>query len=660
MSDDNLNLPAVPADPGSEPIQGQVLYADVTKPGGRKPVFPAWAASRDAAKHHLKRVGGHAAHATAFHAVRTPWYLLLIVFWAVVGTFRLVFGWLRWWLFPVPGEVWADSIADGHRQWHRTHAVHREAAKVRGIISLVVLGGAVVGVEQVTINHAEWVLLFPAVAVVVCAVLFGRPDGVKIIQSAQVPAMYEALTQDVIARALGNLGMAGINAWLREQHQIEFAGPVRQDGPGWRVEINLPYGVTATEVIERREKLASGLRRPLGAVWPEPVTTEHSGRLELWVGQEDITTRKPVPWPLLKAGTADVFRPIPFGTDTRGKPVTAPLIYHNYLIGSMPRNGKTGTMRELAAAVALDPLCGMWMAELKGTGDLDPFEPLCLRFVSGITDDAIEYAAKSLALLRAECEKRSPKIKALPMTICPERRVTREIAQKYRELRPLACLIDECQNLFAHPKFGKKAGQDAEYVIKIGPAMGIMLFLATQRPDKASLSTGVSANASIRFCLYVAGQIENDMILGTSSYQNGIRATLFRPEIDAGLGYLKGATASPKVVRTYFLDVPAAQAVVARARVARERAGTLPAGESDAPEREPLSDALAVMGDSPALHWTVLAERLAQGFPDRWAGATAESVSAELRAAGVQGATVTAGGVRARGTRKSAIEAAMG
>ena len=55
------------------------------------------------------------------------------------------------------------------------------------------------------------------------------------------------------------------------------------------------YGVTAEMVIERREQLASGLRRPLGAVWPQPVTHEHAGRLELWVGRADIAVAKPPP-----------------------------------------------------------------------------------------------------------------------------------------------------------------------------------------------------------------------------------------------------------------------------------------------------------------------------------------------------------------------------
>ena len=107
--------------------------------------------------------------------------------------------------------------------------------------------------------------------------------------------------------------------------------PVREDGPGWRAEVDLPYGVTATQVIERREQLASGLRRPLGAVWPEPVTSEHAGRLELWVGRADVSKAKPAPWPWLRTGGGDIFAPFPFGTDPRGRRADGHMIEHNWL-----------------------------------------------------------------------------------------------------------------------------------------------------------------------------------------------------------------------------------------------------------------------------------------------------------------------------------------
>ena len=134
--------------------------------------------------------------------------------------------------------------------------------------------------------------------------------------------------------------------------------------------------------------------------------------------------------------------------------------------------------------------------------------------------------------------------------------------------------IDECQELFSHPDYKDEAARLVEAIIKRGPALGIILVLATQRPDAASLPTGVSANVGIRFCLRVMGQTENDMVLGTSSYKNGLRATTFGPR-DKGIGYLVGATDDPQIVRTAYIDGPAAEAIGARARALREAAGTL-------------------------------------------------------------------------------------
>jgi DNA segregation ATPase FtsK/SpoIIIE, S-DNA-T family len=655
-----ITLHAVPAGSG-EPAAGQATYADVTAPGERRPILPHWARSRDAARHHARRVAGAAAHTAAYHGVRSPVYLVHAAFWAPVGAARLAVRWLRWWLFPVPLEVYADATADGHRAWHRTAAVHRETAKNRALISLAVIIAAALAARFAGPLVPWWGWALASAAALPVLARHGRPASVRIVGPATVPAEYEILTQDVIARALGSLGLAGINQWLREGRQVDFTGPVRQDGPGWRAEMNLPYGTTAAMVIDRRAQLASGLRRPLGAVWPEPVPAEHEGRLELWVGQQDVSRRKPAAWPLLKSGAADVFAPVPFAADMRGRTVKAPLVYHNWLIGSMPRNGKTAAVRVLGCAAALDPLCELWVAELKGTGDLDALECLSHRFASGIDDESIGYAAESLRLLRAEVGRRSPRVKALPPDLCPDKKVTRDIAKR-RSLRlwPLVCIIDECQLLFAHPKLGKQAGDDASFIIRVGPATGVVLILATQRPDKDSLPTGISGNASLRFCLYVAGQVETDMILGTSSYKNGLRPSMLRPETDAGIGYLKGATPAPKVVRTYYLDVPAAKSVAARARAPRERAGTLTgvaAGEGDVEARDPVADALAVFGGEAGMHWGLLAERLASRWPDRYAGATAESVSAELRALGVPSAQVYRNGQNRQGCKFADLQA---
>jgi TfoX N-terminal domain len=56
------------------------------------------------------------------------------------------------------------------------------------------------------------------------------------------------------------------------------------------------------------------------------------------------------------------------------------------------------------------------------------------------------------------------------------------------------------------------------------------------------------------------------MVLGTSAYKRGIRATTFRAEIDAGLGCQAGGAAQPLVVRTFYLNLPDTEKVTKRAR----------------------------------------------------------------------------------------------
>src|SRR5262249_33812128 len=305
------------------------------------------------------------------------------------------------------------------------------------------------------------------------------------------------------------------------------------------------------------------------------------------------------------------------------------LIYANWLLGAIPRQGKTAAVRVLACGAALDPLAELWVHELKGSGDLDPLEHVSHRFVSGVDDTSIEYAAESLRLLGAEGGRGTERLKALDRALCPDKRVTRQIAaQRSLRLWPLVCVIDEAQNLFAHPQHGKAAAADAEFVIKLGPAFGVVLVIATQRPDKQSLPTGISGNVSQRFCLKVMGQVETDMVLGPSAYKNGLRPTSLRPEIAAGIGYQVGAGPGPQVIKTFYLNMAATERAAARARALREAAGTVTghAAELDgqAP-RDVLTDVLAVLGTDTGLQWGDLAARLSSRFPARWAGPTSHA-----------------------------------
>jgi DNA segregation ATPase FtsK/SpoIIIE, S-DNA-T family len=675
MSTESINdhpgaevVPLRAADAGTEARTAEAtgpVYTDLSDGRAqRKPIIPAHWRTRTAAREHVRLAAARFGHAAAYHGVRVPAYLVLTAWWALVGVMRTCGLLLAWWHVPDLHKLERQAAADGLLSDHlRIHKAGKETRTARG---LILAGCAVVVVAAlVTLSMAPaWAWILLGLVLVPLLARTGRPAHKPIVTAATLPATVQPPSQDVITRALGALGIAGIDRWLRDGHQLVFPSPVREDGPGWRAEVDLPYGVTAAMVIDRREQLASGLRRPLGSVWPEPVTSEHAGRLELWVGRQDVAKSRQAPWPLLRGGQAHLFQPVPFGTDVRGRVIKVLLIFANWLIGAIPRQGKTAAVRVLACAVALDPLAEEWIHELKGSGDLDPLERVCHRYVSGVDDESIAYAAESLRLLRAEIMRRTERLKALPREVCPDKKVTRQIAAKRSlKLWPLVCFIDEAQNLFAHPGHGKAAGLDAEFIIKIGPAFGVVLIIATQRPDKASLPTGVSGNVSTRFCLKVMGQVENDMILGTSAYKNGIRSTTFRPEIDAGIGYLVGAGPAPQVVRTCYLDMPATERVAIRARALREAAGTLTGHALDGADEAPrvvLADVLAVFGADAGLQWADVAARLASRFPARWEGAAADAVAAECRALGVPSVNVKAAGVVRKGCRRADVEPLAG
>ena len=68
--------------------------------------------------------------------------------------------------------------------------------------------------------------------------------------------------------------------------------------------------------------------------------------------------------------------------------VTVPLFEVNWLVGAAPGQGKTGAVRVLDCAAALDPICDLWIHELAGKGDLEPLAQVCHRYCSGLDDEA--------------------------------------------------------------------------------------------------------------------------------------------------------------------------------------------------------------------------------------------------------------------------------
>ncbi|MFI9269812.1 FtsK/SpoIIIE domain-containing protein [Kitasatospora sp. NPDC052896] len=644
--------------PGDDPDGGPSVYVDAPAPKGdvladrwvtmraarRRPIIPAWAKSKAELVTGARWLGEHVAHTIGYHAVRSPLYGARLAVRAPRGTARLAGGVCRWVTDAEGRPVRAAAVRREDVAQYLVLSRRRDArVRARGALLFLASALGIAFVAVLLVATPGWTQLAVLTALAMALGTAGGQADAPLIDRAVVATKVQRLTSDIVVRALGAMGIAEINkAMAKGGSGITFPAPITRDGPGWRADIDLPYGVTAVDIMERRDRLASGLRRPMGCVWPEPAHSEHAGRLVLWVGDQDMSQTPPVSGPLVKGGQFSLFKPVPFGTDQRGRPVDISLMYDNVLIGAMPGMGKTFSLRPLLLAAALDVTAELLVWELKGTGDLSPLEKVTADYGSGPDDRTIKAALESIRYVHKELERRAKVISSLPKHECPENKVTAALAVR-RELglHPLVMGIDECQELFSHAEFGKEAGELCTAIIKRGRALGVILLLATQRPDRESLPTAISANVGTRFCLRVMGQTENDMILGTSAYKNGLRATTFTKP-DKGIGYLVGAGDEPQVVRTYLLDNPAADRICDRARAARIAAGTLSGtAAGQAPERENsmssiLDDLISIWPPAEAKVWSeTLVAALAALNEERYSGWEAEQLSSALKPYGV-------------------------
>jgi S-DNA-T family DNA segregation ATPase FtsK/SpoIIIE len=298
-------------------------------------------------------------------------------------------------------------------------------------------------------------------------------------------------------------------------------------------------------------------------------------------------------------------------------------------------------VRVLALAAALDPYAELRAHEHKGSGDLSALEKVAHRYVSGVADRHIAATLESLREVYAELERRAEVLGNLPRELVPDSKVTAELARRRIGLHPIVLVVDEAQEVFSHAEHGDEAAKLAEAIIKRGRALAVVAVFATQRPDAKSLPTGVSTNVGVRFCLRVMDQTANDMVLGTSAYKNGIRATTFTPR-DKGIGYLVGVRDEPAVVRTYYVDTLDAEKVATRARAARESAGTLSGYALG--EDVPLTPAASLLDDLRTVFATItvekvwtstVVERLAELRPEVYGRMTAEALTAALKPYGI-------------------------
>lgn len=650
---ETVAIEAVPAGAPVDPPDRPVTWADiVSRDTQRRPIIPAVLRSADQRGALIRHTVAMVAYRVGYHATRTPKYTVKVAVWAPVGAGRLVY---RSWRWAYDMEQWHErqhaarrNDVDAYLALMRQADRHR---RTRVPIWFTALAAVVAGVALLVTVAPWWIQTACLTAGLVTLAWAGRPADRPILDRVETGPRFVKLTAEQVRTAVVALGIG-----VKEPGQIRFPVPIHADGPGWLARFDLPGAIIAAKVLDKRENLAAALRLPTDQVWPE-VGPEHAGQVDLWVGYQPASKMGQPKWDLASpSARTSVFEPAPFGTDARQRPITATLFETNYLLGGQPGSGKSYAARALGTIALLDPTCELKIAEFKGTGDFLDIEPLCSTYIVGVDDDALDQGRALVAWLLAECERRGKRIlEAKKRGEAPRGKVTPELAARRGSgLHPVVVIIDEVHELFiARPE----TADMMQRAIRRGRALGIIIILATQVPDSTSVPPNITRCVTVRWCLSVGGQVENDMILGTGAYKRGLTGTVYRPGVDAGWGVVVGLD-KPGAVRSYFPDPKTTAAIVARAAELR---GAVVGGQETvkAEARDLLADVRSVIRpDEAGMPWQVVADRLRELAPEFYVGYTGDMIREALTRYDIRSQDVKTGGKNIKGVRRTALDAA--
>jgi hypothetical protein len=623
----------------------------------RRPIIPVHLRTVAGVKNTAKRKSGEVGYRIGYHALRAPLYVLLALWWSQVGILRLIGRQLRWWWHPeLTSMLQHAATKNDLKEGRELHKQVGKARQSRGLILLIEAIGVMVFPAVAVALLPDWALIAAGVFLVPVLAHVGRPVGKPIVSAAIVTPRHRRLNSDIVLRAYY---VAGLGHPDKPDEQITFGSQMSRDNldAGSQVVVNLPYGKTFSDAMKAREKLASGLDVAVSQVFLTCEKTSNRTHL-LWVADVDPLAISAGRTPLLDCKPRDFWRAAPLGLDERGRRVLLPLIFSSMLVGAQPRKGKTFTARALALFAALDPYVRLSVFDGKGSPDWRKFALIAWTYGFGLLPDRhqgdpIENLVATLRKAKTDVLMRNQRLSDLPTSVCPEGKLTREIARDPRYGMPVwVIVLDEFQEYLntGDTELDEEIAELLVFLVKVGPSVGVILISSTQKPSGLG-STGKVARRFTdyrdqhltRFALKTGSYIVSDAVLGAGAYSEGYDSSAL-PVGDGtngtydyrGIGILYDSPVGNATVRTFLADGADAEKILLAARRHRERAGTvdgMAAGANIAAQaRDPLADTLdAFRGDETFLSWETLAERLADQQPDRYAQVTVDGLSKTLR-----------------------------
>ncbi|MGH3913845.1 MAG: cell division protein FtsK [Pseudonocardiaceae bacterium] len=500
----------------------------------------------------------------------------------------------------------------------------RELTLFRWRVTGAVIGASITGVAVAEIFYGHLALWITAtVGAVVLAVTGRRKDGSpgRTAVLAGPRSLTWTMDPQILVDAFRDAKLIGRDETLR------LVERTRRVGAGWAITVDLPATRKAADVVKNREALASALAVDEVQLLVERVRGNggHAGRVAMWVADADPYATPPLRTPLLEVACWDAWRPVPFGRDARDRRIDLPLVWTSLLVGAIPRQGKTFAARLAAAGLILDPYTRLYVADFKAGKDWDAAAQVAHRFMSGDEPDHVLALAAWLAELVTEVQGRYRRMRELDNETCPESKITPAMSRDLSLNMPITGIfIDEVQVPLEErtpvqvqgkkTPAGQYIGEMLTWLAKKGPAAGIVLVLATQRPDSQTIPSALRAVLGSRFALRVMDWRDSNIILGEQMNTRGWDSSRLLPS-HKGVGILRpdGDTAAAAdvlamMVRTDYMPNHDWATVCARGRALRAAAGTL-TGHAVGTESVPALDPATVAD----LIGTSLAEQTPSG-----------------------------------------------
>ena len=412
--------------------------------------------------------------------------------------------------------------------------------------------------------------------------------------SKLMPASAEAgivVSADGIVQALKALPIKELKAAFKAGWMPTFTTTPVRDGQGYHSMFELPLDVTPQMVADQRERFARALHRAPIEVWAVDADRKGTGavgQLDLWVADRGVLNKPAPEYPLLTSGTADVFTGVPAGVTPRGDVVMVPIVGNNFVAGGMMGQGKSNALRVVFLGSSLDPLAELRAYVFAGNGDFDAYRPRLSVYERGAGRETIVKGIEGLRWLYAEVGRRENRLAELGA-----KKVTREIALKHPDLRPIATLFSECHELFGDKEFGEEAADLGVQTIRRARKCALWLGFDTQSSRKDAIPPKIVELVSVNACFAVKSWRSNDGFLGDGSFQAGIRATVLRPTTDRGRSLITGVSDELYEILNWFYIAAdddsgwdAATEVIGRAMKLLVK-GTKAAGDATAEPEEP-------------------------------------------------------------------------